>query len=81
MRRWTASPSLVLLHEDEEFLPLLAEVLRRSSVCGGRVHDARIAALSLRYGVRFLLSADRDFSRFPQDQDEESPRVKSGDGG
>jgi predicted nucleic acid-binding protein len=30
------------------------------------VHDARIAALCMQHGVRELLSADRDFSRFPQ---------------
>ena len=29
------------------------------------VPDARIAALCLRHGVKKLLSADRDFSRFP----------------
>jgi predicted nucleic acid-binding protein len=32
---------------------------------GGAVHDARIAALCERHGVRTLLTADRDFSRFP----------------
>ena len=31
---------------------------------GAPVHDARIAALCLQYGVRELWSADRDFSRF-----------------
>jgi hypothetical protein len=29
------------------------------------VHDARIAALCLQHGVSELLTADRDFSRFP----------------
>jgi predicted nucleic acid-binding protein len=28
------------------------------------VHDGRIAALCIHHGVRELLSADRDFSRF-----------------
>ncbi len=31
---------------------------------GPRIHDARIAALCLEYGVNELLTADRDFSRF-----------------
>jgi hypothetical protein len=34
-------------------------------VQGGAVHDARVAALCLRHGVRTLFTADRDFSRFP----------------
>lgn len=29
------------------------------------MHDARVAAICLGHGVRTLLSADRDFSRFP----------------
>jgi hypothetical protein len=33
---------------------------------GGRIHDARVAAICLSHGVRTLLSADRDFSRFPE---------------
>ena len=33
---------------------------------GGAVHDARVAAICIRQGVRKLLSVDRDFSRFPQ---------------
>jgi hypothetical protein len=32
---------------------------------GGMIHDARIAALCIHYGVRELWTADRDFSRFP----------------
>jgi predicted nucleic acid-binding protein len=34
-------------------------------IAGPRVHDARIAALCLSHGVRELLTADRDFGRFP----------------
>jgi len=32
---------------------------------GGAMHDARIAAICLDHGVTELLTADRDFSRFP----------------
>jgi len=63
---WLESPSLVLLHEGEAFFDTLAPVLAASKVQGGAVHDARIAALCLRNGVKTLLTADRDFSRFRQ---------------
>jgi predicted nucleic acid-binding protein len=33
---------------------------------GGRVHDARIAAICLEHKVRELWSADRDFGRFSE---------------
>lgn len=66
IRCWLESPSLILLHEGEGFWDTLEPVLDRSAVQGGAVHDARIAALCLRHGVRALLSADRDFSRFPE---------------
>jgi predicted nucleic acid-binding protein len=39
--------------------------MRPARLAGPKVHDARIAALCLDGGVRELLSADRDFSRFP----------------
>jgi predicted nucleic acid-binding protein len=32
---------------------------------GNLVHDAHIAALALEHGVTELLTADRDFARFP----------------
>jgi predicted nucleic acid-binding protein len=32
---------------------------------GGRIRDARIAALYRQHGVREFWSADRDFGRFP----------------
>lgn len=59
------SPSLVLLRERADHWSLLRQLLVEGRVDGGRVHDARIAALCLSYGVRELWSADRDFGRFP----------------
>jgi predicted nucleic acid-binding protein len=32
---------------------------------GNRAHDAQIAALVVEHGIRELLTADRDFARFP----------------
>ena len=61
---WLESPTVVLLHEGDGFWDSLRPTIERSKVEGGAVHDARIAALCLRHGVRTLLTADRDFSRF-----------------
>lgn len=66
MSHWLESPSLVLLHEGVDFWDTLQPLLAGAAVQGGAVHDARIAALCLRHGVKTLLSADRDFSRFPE---------------
>ena len=38
----------------------------RAALASGALLTARIAALCMQHGVRELLSADRDFSRFPQ---------------
>jgi toxin-antitoxin system PIN domain toxin len=62
---WLESPTLVLLHEGEGFWETFRPVLETSAVQGGAVHDARLAGLCLRHGVKTLWSADRDFSRFP----------------
>ena len=61
---WLESPSLVVLSESEGYWEKLAPLVERAKITGPRVHDARIAALCLHHGVRELLSADRDFSRF-----------------
>jgi uncharacterized protein len=62
---WLESPTLILLSETPGYWDGLARLLERSKVTGARVHDARVAALCLHHGVRELLTADRDFSRFP----------------
>jgi hypothetical protein len=66
IRCWLESPHLILLSEGEGFFPTWQEIVRRAKVRGGALHDARIAALCLHHGVKKLLSADRDFSRFPR---------------
>jgi predicted nucleic acid-binding protein len=62
---WLQSPSLVLLTEAEQHWSELRALLATCQLTGGRIHDARIAALCLQHGVRELSSADRDFGRFP----------------
>jgi len=59
------SPSLRLLSETSEHYATLRSILETSKTVGPKVHDARIAALCLEHGAEALLSADRDFSRFP----------------
>ena len=45
---------------------MLNALLASENVGGGRIHNARVAALCLYHGVRELWSADRDFCMFPQ---------------
>ena len=61
---WLESPSVVLLSETNGYWDVLTGLIKGSRVTGPRVHDGRIAALCIHHGVRELLSADRDFSRF-----------------
>ena len=58
-------PRLQLLAEGREHLARLRSLCAGADIRGGRIHDARIAAICLSHGVRELLSSDRDFSRFP----------------
>ena len=62
---WLASPSLRLLSEDAGYFDVLRKLVRDARVAGGKIHDARIAALAVYHDVSELLTADRDFSRFP----------------
>lgn len=66
LRIWASSPSLRLLTETGGFLELFASVARQPRVTGGRVHDARIAAICIANGVSELLTRDRDFAHFPE---------------
>lgn len=63
---WFEAPGLVLLHESADHWQHLRPLLEDGRIEGPRVHDARIAALCLAHGVRELMSADRDFGRFPE---------------
>jgi predicted nucleic acid-binding protein len=59
------SPTVVLLAETELHWTTLKPLVAAGQITGGRVHDARIAAICIQHGVRELWSADWDFSRFP----------------
>jgi uncharacterized protein len=60
------SKSLHLFSEGPGYYEKLRLLASSARLKGGRIHDARIAALCLHHGVRELWSADRDFSMFPQ---------------
>ena len=62
---WLASPSVSLLGEAIDHWPRLRGLVAAARVQGPMVHDARIAAICLSHGVDELLTADRDFGRFP----------------
>jgi toxin-antitoxin system PIN domain toxin len=61
---WLESPTLVVLAETAGYWEVLSRVVERAKITGPRIHDGRIATLCIHHGVRELLSADRDFSRF-----------------
>lgn len=64
---WLNSPSVVTLSEEPGgYWELLARLIKAGRIQGAKVHDARVAALALFHGVDELLTADRDFSRFPE---------------
>lgn len=60
-----ASPSVQVLTPTNRHLALLREVMEESGASGDLVYDAQIATLCLEHGVRELLTADKDFRRFP----------------
>ena len=63
---WTASPSVRLIGETDDFMEILESFVQRPRVIGGVVHDARIAAICVAHGAEALLTRDRDFSLFPE---------------
>ncbi len=63
---WLESSGIVLLEETVHHWSILSRIVRASGARGGRVHDARIAAICVEHGVREFWTADRDFARFPE---------------
>lgn len=62
---WLGSPSVVPLAETEDHWATLKKLVSTGKARGPAIHDARIAALCLTNGIAELLTADRDFGRFP----------------
>ncbi len=63
---WLKSPSVVLLSEGPSTFARLRVLVLAGNIAGAAIHDARIAVLCLENGVEELLTADRDFSAFPE---------------
>jgi len=63
---WRESPSLRVLFDDASMFDMLSQLAVSANVRGPLIHDARIAACCLNYGVSELWTVDRDFSRFPK---------------
>ncbi|MEP6485459.1 MAG: TA system VapC family ribonuclease toxin [Rudaea sp.] len=61
----TNSPRVQIIGEGVDHLEILTGLVESAGVRGGSIHDARIAAICIAHGVNKLLTADRDFSRFP----------------
>lgn len=55
-----------MIGESAGHLLTLDRLVRGANTAGPKIHDARIAAICLDHGVEELLTADRDFSSFPQ---------------
>ena len=64
LNRILASPSLSMLAETASHAMMLEQVIRQSGATGNLIHDAHIVALCLEHGVKELITADRDFTRF-----------------
>lgn len=65
LREILALPGLVTLAETRRHAEILLALADGSPIVGGRVHDAKIAAICLGHDVDVLWTADRDFSAFP----------------
>lgn len=60
---WQASPSVVMLAEQDGYWDILERTCKTGKIRGPAVHDARIAAICIHHGVKELWTADRDFTR------------------
>ena len=63
---WMESPTLTVIGESDDHWSILRGQLTTGRIRGPMVHDARVAALCIGNGVSEILTADRDFDRFPE---------------
>jgi toxin-antitoxin system PIN domain toxin len=59
------SPTLRVLNPGSRYPELFKDAVRAADARGNLVFDAQIAAVCREQGVSRLLTADRDFARFP----------------
>lgn len=65
IENWAASPGITFLSEAPGYLGVQRAIAGATGIRGGAIHDAKIAAICVQHGVTELLTADRDFSKFP----------------
>ena len=58
------SPSIRILIPGEHFVQCLFECVNEGDTRGNLVFDAQIAAVCYEYGIREIVTFDRDFARF-----------------
>ena len=58
------SPSLIVLNPGGHFWPMLQKIVQKANTRGNLIYDAQIVVVCREYGVRDILSEDRDFMRF-----------------
>ncbi|MBI5948125.1 MAG: PIN domain-containing protein [Chloroflexi bacterium] len=63
---WLESPSATAIGEGPGYFDHFARLATSGRAAGGVVHDARIAALCVYWGVDELWTGERDFARFPE---------------
>lgn len=71
---WLASPTANTLSEGTRHWQRLNQLARSARLKGPKILDARIAAICLDHGITRFLTADRDFSQFP-DLDTHNPLI------
>lgn len=64
VERWLDRPNVWIPVPTERHAAILDELLHRGRASGNHVPDADLAALAIEWGLE-LLSADRDFARYP----------------
>lgn len=64
VRRWLERPNVWVPVPTDRHRDIFASALLGTSAAGNHVHDAHLAALAVEWGLE-LLSADRDFARYP----------------
>ncbi len=64
VKRWLGRPHAWVPLPPERHAALLEDLLSRGRAAGNHVPDADLAALAIEWGLE-LLSADRDFARYP----------------
>lgn len=64
VERWISRPNVWIPVPTERHGAIFADLLRSGAATANHVPDAHLAALAIEWGLE-LLSADRDFARYP----------------